>query len=453
MTHPGTAAAFPHSPPADTRAPAAPGRSEQSGASPGLAASWIGGGAWAVLDQALFGLSNFGLNVMLARLLSPSDYGAFAAAFSVFLVLSVGHTAVVLQPLLVFGNSTYAARQQGYIRALLHGHWIVAAIGSAMLLVVAGVSSQVAPGTLPATLFVLALACPFVLLQWLMRRICYMQMTPRRAAEAGLLYCAILFCGASGLWRSGLLRPSSVLLLMAAGSLLSALYIRTRLRASGPGRLVRLREVAADHLRFGRWTASTLAVETLGQNVYILALPLVGGLESAGVLKALLNLEMPLLQAFSALSVLLVAPLVQMRASPRFMRVLSTGALLFAAVGLAYWLVLGLNGQRALGWLYGSDYAAHAPVLWIVGLLPVIAGASGVVGAGLHALGRPDVVFRAALLGSSVGLSLAAFLLVLSPVAGAASGLVLSPALMTLLLLRRIRPAAAEAAGSSGRAA
>ncbi len=406
---------------------------------------WVGTGIWAVVDQALFGLSNFALNVMLARWLTPAEYGTFAAAFSVFLLLSVGHTAVLVQPLLVFGNSKYAGRQQGYIRALLRGHWIIAATASAVLLAAAMLSRQFGAGNLAATLAVLAFACPFVLLQWLMRRICYMQMTPRRAAEAGMLYAAVLLSGAFALWRGGFLQPWSVLVLMAFGSVLSALYILLKLQGAAERSDVALAEVVSDHLRFGRWTASTLVVETLGQNLYILLLPLMGSLESAGVLKALMNIEMPLLQAFSALSVVLVSPLVRMRASPRFTRVLFRAALLLVTIGLGYWLLQGLNSHRVIGSLYGSEYEVYAPVLWIVGLLPVVVGASGVAGAGLHALGRPDVVFRAALIGCSTGLALGTASLFVWPVAGAASGLVLSPALMTLVLLKRIRSVAAAA--------
>ena len=48
---------------------------------------WLTKGCLAVADQGVFAVSNFLLNILLARWLAPADYGAFALAYSVFLFL------------------------------------------------------------------------------------------------------------------------------------------------------------------------------------------------------------------------------------------------------------------------------------------------------------------------------------------------------------------------------
>jgi len=45
---------------------------------------WTGKGGLAVVDQALFAGSNFLLSILLARWLTPAEYGAFAVADAVF---------------------------------------------------------------------------------------------------------------------------------------------------------------------------------------------------------------------------------------------------------------------------------------------------------------------------------------------------------------------------------
>src|SRR5215208_612330 len=68
---------------------------------------WLTRGIWAVVDQGLFTLTNFSLNILLARWLSPEEYGAFTVAFTLFLLFGALHIAVLIEPLLIFGPSTY----------------------------------------------------------------------------------------------------------------------------------------------------------------------------------------------------------------------------------------------------------------------------------------------------------------------------------------------------------
>ena len=64
---------------------------------------WLGKGFWALLDQGLFSGANFLVNILLARWLPPEEYGAFAVAMSVFYLLAGFHTAVLTEPMMVFG--------------------------------------------------------------------------------------------------------------------------------------------------------------------------------------------------------------------------------------------------------------------------------------------------------------------------------------------------------------
>src|SRR5829696_8092535 len=83
--------------------------------------SWLEKGFWAVADQGLFATSNFVLNIMLARWLSPQDYGAFAAMFAVFLLVGTIHTGLLTEPMLVFGSARYKDRLSEYLGTLLGG--------------------------------------------------------------------------------------------------------------------------------------------------------------------------------------------------------------------------------------------------------------------------------------------------------------------------------------------
>src|SRR5207247_11135829 len=95
---------------------------------------WLGREFWAVTDQGLFAVSNFALNVLLARWLAPQDYGAFAVAFAVFLLLGTFHSSLLIEPMLVFGPGRYRRRLSEYVGVLLYGHSGFAVLGSLVLL-------------------------------------------------------------------------------------------------------------------------------------------------------------------------------------------------------------------------------------------------------------------------------------------------------------------------------
>src|ERR1700710_657884 len=79
------------------------------------ATAWMGRVFLAVADQGLISGSNFAIGILLARWMKPEQYGAYALAFSVFLLLSQFHGSIVLEPMAVFGSSTYRSRLRGYL--------------------------------------------------------------------------------------------------------------------------------------------------------------------------------------------------------------------------------------------------------------------------------------------------------------------------------------------------
>jgi len=68
---------------------------------------WVKKSGFAILDQALFSGANFLVNILLARWLPPEDYGAFAVALSIYYLLLNLHTAVLTEPMMVFGAGKY----------------------------------------------------------------------------------------------------------------------------------------------------------------------------------------------------------------------------------------------------------------------------------------------------------------------------------------------------------
>ncbi|MGH7626911.1 MAG: hypothetical protein ACREOJ_16545, partial [Gemmatimonadaceae bacterium] len=100
---------------------------------------WAGRGVWAITDQGLFAVSNFAMNILLARWLTPTEYGAFAIAYSVFLLFGTLHTALLTEPMLIFGSVKYEADFAAYMRVLLRGHWLISGAGGVLLAITGGI--------------------------------------------------------------------------------------------------------------------------------------------------------------------------------------------------------------------------------------------------------------------------------------------------------------------------
>src|SRR6266511_2204184 len=124
--------------------------------------TWARKSGFAVLDQALFAGANFLVNILLARWLEPTQYGAFAVAYAVFLLLSTVHTAVLTEPMLVFGAGKYAKRFPQYIGVLIYGHWWVTGIISLLLAMAAFVLWQLGHADLAPAMVGLTLASPLI---------------------------------------------------------------------------------------------------------------------------------------------------------------------------------------------------------------------------------------------------------------------------------------------------
>lgn len=359
---------------------------------------WFEKGFWAVSDQGVYGASNFILNILLARWLSEEGYGVFATAFVAFVLARELFNALVVEPMLVFGPKQYRNRFSEYIGVLTYGQLGFAVVMSLVFIPLYALVVSGTPGVSSAGLWLiflgLALAAPFMLFMWMMRRACYASVGPRVAVQGGCLYTGASLLGIGLLYYAGMMSIFLVFCVMGLASLIGSLWLARSLgmRWGLPDRTF-LREVVVSHWRYGRWAAASRVPLRLPGQVILIVLPIWGGLAATGTFKALVNLTFPVLEIFGALGILLIPTLARTQDPKAFRRLTHILLVLFMAGGAAYALVLGLFGEVMVGWLYDGKYADHAGMLWVLGGVAVTGGASAVLGAALRANERPDDLF------------------------------------------------------------
>jgi O-antigen/teichoic acid export membrane protein len=388
-------------------------------------------GFWAVADQGLFATSNFLVSVMLARWLAPKDYGAFTVAYTVLLLFGTAHTALLTEPMLVFGAGRFRGRWRPYLGALMKGHWKLT-LPAGALLTAGGVAVWTRHDpVLAQALIGFGVAAPFILLPWLLRRACYVRLEPRLAAAAGAVNLAAVTAGLAVLSASAALSVPRALAVMAAASILASAWLLFKLRLAPAPRSSGgiTRDVFRQHWEYGRWSMATLALSWVPGNVYYLVLPAHLGLEASAGLKALMNLILPIQHVNTALAVFLVPVFVASRGTPEFVRLVNRALLVFAAGSFAYWsLLVALRGPL-MNLLYRGRYAWDTQVFLPLGLFLLMTVVVNVIGSALRAMERPDQVFRANVWSTIVALTAGSWAAIQWGVPGASAALALGATL------------------------
>ncbi len=415
---------------------------------------WAMKGGLAILDQGVFTGSNFVISILLARWLSPEQYGSYAVAFAIFLFILTFYQALLLEPMLVFGGSVYRNCLRGYLKALLLLH-LSLSVGIVLLLgVSAGAAFRLEPtSSLPSALVGVAFAAPSILLFWLVKRTFYLKLSPAPSAGAAVLYCILTMGGLAFVYKHGLLSVFSALMLMGIGSLVASasllIYLKVRLSSSQDAPSVL--DIGGRHWRYGRWALGANAMMWVPINLFYPLLSRFSGMAQAGELKALMNFASPMLQTCAALSSLMLpysARVLEQRGGAGVNVILKRMTLLCVACAIPYWVVLLAFKGPAFRMLYSGRYTEVIYLLPIVALVSIFGSAFFGPSVVLRSLESPRLVFAAVSVSSCIAVAVGIPLTRAMGIKGAVWSMALSEALafvMAVVLLRRKARQSAEA--------
>lgn len=399
--------------------------------------SWFKKGSFAVLDQALFAGTNFIVGVLLARWLEPLAYGAFSTAYAVFLFVGTLHTALWTEPMLVYGSGRFQENYRDYQNVLLTYHWrfgILCALGFAVASMLLFSLSQPELGLSFAGL---AIASPLILYLWLIRRSAYVLLKPQYAVLGGGVYLLIYLSIIIVCLYFQILNAFVALGVMGIASIISGkivqMFIATT--SSHDSNLdVEINNIVDLHWGYGKWALISGSIYWIPGNLMFILLPMSSDLVSVGILKALMNLILPLAQFNAALGPLLLPSLVRAYKSDRMALVLYRFVLFQTAIAIIYWLILGLFNKSLIAIFYGDQYKDFSFLLWYLGLSPLLSGLTTVLSSGLRAIEQPQKVFLAYFTGTAIILPIYVYLILYFNVVGAILALIIAFASINIAL-------------------
>ena len=316
----------------------------------------------AVLDQAVYAVSNFLIQVLLARSLSMTEFGAFNFAFAVFLAISAFQQCFLIEPMLVFSSTRYKAAPCAYQRAVT-SIWTgsLGALCFALFMIAAAAAAWQSFPALTQSYVAMALSGPPTLFQWQVRRLCVFHRRESAALKGGVSYACILLGGAVALRAFGQLSLIAIGALMATASVVAIATMAYRLPelTKAPTGSISL----AAHLRYGRWSFASDTINWFLASGPMIILPLWSGIEIAGKLRVLTLLFMPLLQVFAAILVLMLPRFAALQESSR----LKEATVRFAAITLLFATIYSAAaiaaGPAVTDLVFGANYAIGR--LWI----------------------------------------------------------------------------------------
>jgi O-antigen/teichoic acid export membrane protein len=341
------------------------------------------------------------ISILLARWLMPDQYGAYAVAFGIYIMLSLVYQSLVLEPMGVFGGSVFRSNLRGYLRSLISIHIGLSVAICAALIISWAVAHRLGAGpAVTGALAGIAFASPCLMLFALARRSFYVELSPAPAAAGAFIYSTLVLVGLYFVYRRALLSPLSAFLLIGAGALVTGTVLMFALRSglSGSGPSPALREAWQRHWRYGRWALASCIAGWLPSYIYFPLLSSFKGMAQTGQLKALMNLTMPFEQMKGALLMLFLpyAARVMAQQGKAGARVLGTRLTLFSIAGaVAYWAVIIPLHKPVFQILYSGRYMEVVYLLPALALGQIFWSATFGPAVALRAMESPASVFAA----------------------------------------------------------
>lgn len=322
---------------------------------------------FAVLHRATVALINLGITIAAARSMSVPDFAVFTICITCLMWITVGHTAFVSEPVMLFAGRQQKSRLRAYFRDVRVVSVLVSSVIAAL---VATMLPLFFPNSFPASVSLLFGALVFfALLNDISERCLYSLIKVEKiflcsvaSAAAALLY----------LWHWGSLQNLSdallaLLIVYVTAVILGSIFIATLdigratepgFWSSGPLRS----SLAASHISYGKWIFVAQLSSFGILNLNLLLISIFGDLVMVAEYRIVTVFVAPLVQAFSAIG-MIALPLLRDASEEQFAAKERQFIMLIVAVSFMYGIFIYLFSSTLQPLFFGDKYVVERTLL------------------------------------------------------------------------------------------
>ena len=417
--------------------------------------------AIAVVDQGLISASGFLISVLLVKTVSKPEYGYYAIALAVSLLLGSIQNALVGAPMSVLLAAKDGEDRQRYLSSLAWGQLLVilpASLAAAVALRLAG--SWILDPASQSVAAALAAAAIGLLWREFLRSFHFARETPGDVLRMDALYVAILavaLCALAYLFR---ITVASIWLVVGVASLVSALPFGRGFARRPDAAWTAFRE----NWTFGRWAILGVLVTHIQTYSHLYLLGALAGSVAVADASAARLLMMPMALAqigWGKVAIPHGSALRQRGQLARFFREQTLACLAFLAAITVYVVVLFQFSGAMQGLLLSDKYASAFRYVTLWGAIFAVGFATVSASSGLQVAMKFSFITKASLAVMPVTVGASYVLIRGSGIGGALAALLLGESLLAVILwigfrravvsLAERRPAEGEPApGSQG---
>ena len=385
-----------------------------------------------LFDQGFCSIANFLTGVLVARACSKAEYGLYVLGFTLLVTAMGIQTSLAGTPFTVLSPPLKGKDRQFYLGSTLIQHLAISAMASVGFIVAATVIFITGrTDSLAGLLFALALASVFVLLRDFMRYVLLAQLRVWASLLMGLVASIATVGMLFWAYMDGWLTAPVAYLILGGCSSLPVLFVLLRERKQIAFATNKLWEHVKENLRFGKWLIAQVIVVFFAVQIYPWLLMFFKGSAATGVYGVCVGLAAVVNPLFMGLNRFL-GPRTAHAACKGLSRVhrevylsmaLLAGPLLIIFLGAVFF------GEWAIVTIYGRKFAGIGSIFSIYTLAVIITAEGGITNAGINALRRPDIAFRARLIALAVTVTFGLFLVYKLGPLGAALGVCIARAL------------------------
>ena len=251
-------------------------------------------GKFAALDQGVISLSNFAASILLARLVSPTELGAYVTGFLAIYFVRAVQNGLVIQPLNALGAVKSDKAFKGYFTAVFIHQMVLAGLTAASAALLGWILTLRGNNILGPTIFVLWLAFFTWQIQEFFRRTFYTRGDVHNALwislTANVLRLGLMILlaklrdisGLTGLWAIGW----GSALASVVGLWLTRGYFTRQMDHPWP--------LWRENWRFGRWILGASLADWVVVDLYPILMAGLISFAATGVYQTLQNLVAPI---------------------------------------------------------------------------------------------------------------------------------------------------------------